>query len=66
MGLGRVRMKNKVFNPIIHKIFESNSSFLRNRVFQEFFASINKTFILAGRLSLGYQSLKFGQFLDIS
>ena len=41
---------------IIHKIFEANfisNSALRekfNLFFQEFFASINKIFILAGRL----------------
>ena len=43
----------------IHKIFETNSSFhvaqyRKNlvSVFQEFFASINKIFILAGRLEI--------------
>ena len=44
---------------IIHKIFQTNSSFHVAQyrkslvsVFQEFFASINKIFILAGRLEM--------------
>ena len=44
---------------IIHKIFQTNSSFHVAQyrkslvsVFQEFFASINKIFILVGRLEM--------------
>ena len=32
-------------------------------VFQEFFASINKRFVLAGDWALGYHSRRFGHFL---
>ena len=35
-------------------------------VFQESFASIKKSFILAGRLDTSYHSRKFGHFPDIS
>ena len=35
-------------------------------VFQQFFGSIYKIFVLAGRLILGYHSMKFRRFSDIS
>ena len=35
-------------------------------VFQEFFASVNKIFILTGGEALRYHSLGFRQFSDIS
>ena len=59
---------------IIFKVFETNSSFdVKQRttgkvlisVFQGFFASNNKIFIFEGR-PLGYHSIKFRYFPDIS
>ena len=46
------RLYNKE-STIIHKIFETNPNYYGKSlisVFQKFFASINKTFILAGGL----------------
>ena len=39
---------------------------LKFEVFQEFFASINKIFILAGRLVAGLYSMELRHFPDIS
>ena len=53
----------------IHKIFDTNSSFHVKygksfiSVFQEFFASINKTFILAGGLGTGLLLLDLHHYL---
>ena len=53
----RVRIKRRFPETINYKIIETNSSFHvkcgttgKVSVFQEFFASINKNFILVGRL----------------
>ena len=56
---------------IFHKIFENDSSFYETApygkslisVFQEFFATFNQIFILAGRL--GYHSMEFWDFHNI-
>ena len=59
---------------IIHKIFEklkfsceiAHYGKSLNSIFQEFLPSINKIFILEGRLALGCHSMKFRRFPDIS
>ena len=62
-------------STINHRIFETSTRFhvisalweKFNSFFEEFFASINKIFILAGGdCALGYHSLQFRHFLDIS
>ena len=58
---------------ISHKTFETNSSFrmkyaLRKSliaIFWNFFASISKTFILAGQRALVYHFMKFRHFPNI-
>ena len=62
-------------SSILDKIFRQTvvfmwTSTLRQKFsfyfFQEFSASIDKIFILGGNWALGYTSLKFWDFLDIS
>ena len=61
------------FSTISHKIFETNPDFHVNKcttgnvsIFMKCFAIINKIFILAERLALGYHSMKFKHFHNVS
>ena len=59
------------FTKYLRLVFMRNSEIVTMSkgvisVFQEFFASINKIFILAGGLHTSYHSMKFRHFPDIS